>query len=312
MFRIIIIPLAFLLALAQAATSATIDDEYDFIVVGSGAGGGPLACRLAEANFKTLLIEAGNDQGTNVNTSIPAFQGVVAQDPKIRWDVSVPQIITVTTRAVADNTPSQIYVSHYTNLSRAQRDPKFVYALPNGSEYVGLQPPPDAEPKGILYPRAGVLGGCVSHNALTWILPHRSDWDHIANITGDSSWSASAMEQYTEKVYEWLHVEATHPTIVLQDLALAQQLVAGAAVAGRGIGVDPLDAMLGLGQLLVEDPNDYRDPRRDAAEGFYQIPMIMRDGKRRSVSVVVRVLWSFLALFLWRLLTVMERSESAF
>jgi choline dehydrogenase len=88
MFRIIIIPIAFLLALAQAATSATIDDEYDFIVVGSGAGGGPLACRLAEANFKTLLIEAGNDQGNNVNTSIPAFQGVVAQDPKIRWDVS--------------------------------------------------------------------------------------------------------------------------------------------------------------------------------------------------------------------------------
>lgn len=120
------------------------------------------------------------------------------------------------------------------------------------------------------------------------------------------------MEQYTEKVYEWLHVEATDPTIVVQDLALAQQLVAGAAVAGRGIGVDPLDAMLGLGQLLVEDPNDYRDPGRDAAEGFYQIPMIMRDGKRRSVSVVVRVLWSFLALFLWRLLTVMERYESAF
>lgn len=68
---------------AQATTNTTIEDEYDFIVVGSGAGGGPLACRLAEANFKTLLIEAGNDQGENLNTSIPAFQGVVAQDPKI-------------------------------------------------------------------------------------------------------------------------------------------------------------------------------------------------------------------------------------
>jgi choline dehydrogenase len=93
MFQRIVVVLAFLFAFTQPSTSTTLDedDEYDFIVVGSGAGGGPLACRLAEANFKTLLIEAGNDQGDNVNTSIPAFQGVVAQDPKVRWDVSPPQ-----------------------------------------------------------------------------------------------------------------------------------------------------------------------------------------------------------------------------
>lgn len=36
--------------------------EYEYIVVGSGAGGGPLACRLARAGHKTLLIEAGDDQ----------------------------------------------------------------------------------------------------------------------------------------------------------------------------------------------------------------------------------------------------------
>lgn len=89
MFRNVIIVLVFVFAFIQISTSTSLDDdEYDFIVVGSGAGGGPLACRLAEANFKTLLIEAGNDQGDNVNTSIPAFQGVVAQDPKVRWDVS--------------------------------------------------------------------------------------------------------------------------------------------------------------------------------------------------------------------------------
>lgn len=90
MFRTIVVVLLLLFAFTQISTSISLDDdEYDFIVVGSGAGGGPLACRLAEANFKTLLIEAGNDQGENVNTSIPAFQGVVAQDPKVRWDVSL-------------------------------------------------------------------------------------------------------------------------------------------------------------------------------------------------------------------------------
>lgn len=93
MFRNIVVVLASIFAFTQISTA--LDEEYDFIVVGSGAGGGPLACRLAEANFKTLLIEAGNDQGDNVNTSIPAFQGVVAQDAKVRWDVS-PQHPTQT------------------------------------------------------------------------------------------------------------------------------------------------------------------------------------------------------------------------
>ena len=93
MLQNIIVVLVFVFAFTQISTA--LDEEYDFIVVGSGAGGGPLACRLAEANFKTLLIEAGNDQGDNVNTSIPAFQGVVAQDAKVRWDVS-PQHPTQT------------------------------------------------------------------------------------------------------------------------------------------------------------------------------------------------------------------------
>lgn len=46
----------------SAAAPAARDLEYEYIVVGSGAGGGPLACRLAMAGHKTLLIEAGDDQ----------------------------------------------------------------------------------------------------------------------------------------------------------------------------------------------------------------------------------------------------------
>jgi choline dehydrogenase len=91
------------------------------------------------------------------------------------------------------------------------------------------------------------------------------------------------MEKYVEKVYEWLHVEATNPGIVLEDLALAQHMCAGAAEAGWG--VEPLRAMTGLGGLLVESPNGYRDPRRDSKEGFFQIPLIMKGGARRSVSI---------------------------
>ena len=44
-------------------------DAFDYIVVDSGAGGGPLAARLAEAGRSVLLLEAGGDprqlSGTN-------------------------------------------------------------------------------------------------------------------------------------------------------------------------------------------------------------------------------------------------------
>ncbi|KAM3420124.1 hypothetical protein BST61_g3425 [Cercospora zeina] len=94
-------------------------DEYDYIVVGSGAGGGPLASRLARAGQSVLLIESGDDQGANYNYSVPGYQAAVTQDPRIAWDV---------------------YVNHYQDQARARRDTKYV------------------EGKGILYPRAGTLG----------------------------------------------------------------------------------------------------------------------------------------------------------
>ena len=33
---------------------------------------------------------------------------------------------------------------------------------------------------GVLYPRAGTLGGCTAHNAMIFVYPHDSDWDGIA------------------------------------------------------------------------------------------------------------------------------------
>jgi len=47
--------------------------SYEYIVVGSGPGGGPLAARLAIAGFKVLLIDAGNDEGSALQYQVPAL-----------------------------------------------------------------------------------------------------------------------------------------------------------------------------------------------------------------------------------------------
>lgn len=40
-------------------TAADVQKSYDYIVIGSGAGGIPIADRLSEAGFSVLLIEKG-------------------------------------------------------------------------------------------------------------------------------------------------------------------------------------------------------------------------------------------------------------
>lgn len=116
----------------NSTTAAPTDTlQYEYIIVGSGAGGGVLATRLAELGHEVLLIEAGEDEVArgNVDVSVPGYQVVVTQDPAIRWDM---------------------YVSHYQDLQRATRDPKHVYTLPDSIEYIGLDPLAGAKPKGIL------------------------------------------------------------------------------------------------------------------------------------------------------------------
>lgn len=125
------------------------------------------------------------------------------------------------------------------------------------------------------------LGGSVTHNALIWITPHASDWNGIAQLTGDTSWSAANMNKYLDLVYGWQHVEPTDPTILLQDLKLARHLASGAAV--MGLGPDPLAAVTGLTNTLLVDPNSRTNPNRDAAQGFFQIPLIMNAGTRISI-----------------------------
>lgn len=153
------------------------ESKYEYIVVGSGAGGGTVAARLAENGHTVLLLEAGGDprklkggaplapakNRLPADYDVPVFNAFASENDAMKWD---------------------FFVRHYESDEQQKRDPKFV------KEWDGQ------EVNGVLYPRAGTLGGCTSHNAMIMVYPHNDDWDYVAQLTGDDSWSADNMRKY--------------------------------------------------------------------------------------------------------------------
>ncbi|KAI8315032.1 hypothetical protein K4K61_002991 [Colletotrichum sp. SAR11_59] len=271
--------LGYIVATASAVPSQQLyarqstDTSYDYVIVGSGPGGGPLAARLAIAGKKVLLIDAGDDQGDSIPYKVPALNLQSTEYDPMRWDY---------------------YVNHSSNLEAQKKDSKMTYRTSSGELYVGLSPPAGAEPLGILYPRAGTLGGCGSHNALISVYPHKSDWDGIASLTGDSSWSASNMRQYFKRLENaeylpngivghgfsgWLTTSVTDLGLVIKDIKLLTVILSAASAMGKSLIGLIFSTIQGLGEVLLRDLN-VDSSGRDAAEGLYQVPISVDSGRR--------------------------------
>jgi len=233
--------------------------DFDYIVIGSGAGGGPVACNLAKAGYKVGLIEAGQEPQSQ-SYPVPIFHAYASEDPEMSWE---------------------FFVRHYSDEGQSKRDSKFV----------------DAQ-DGVFYPRAGTLGGCTSHHAMITVYGHGSDWDGIAQLTGDASWSADNMRKYFEKLERcgyvkkpaagqpnpsrhgfdgWLSTTGPDLTLVFGDDALVKTIlnaVAGAWQEGLGTPLKP----------LPQDPNDWRTPK---FEGICFAPLATLSGRRAGTRELI-------------------------
>ncbi|KAL4810250.1 hypothetical protein BDV18DRAFT_166678 [Aspergillus unguis] len=243
--------------------------EYDYIVVGSGAGGGPLAARLARGGYKVLLLDAGDDQGDALHQQIPAMQLHSVEYAPMRWDY---------------------FVSHYDNLTRQEQDSKMTYRTPSGELHTGANPPADSEPLGILYPRSGTLGGCTAHNAMVTIYPYERDWDELAEMTGNDTWSADNMRGYFKKLEDnrylpsdivshgyggWLQTSLTQLSLVLEDPKLLSLVIAAGTAAGKSLVGKVINTVTGLAGILARDLNN-GSPLRDQDEGLFQVPLAVK------------------------------------
>ena len=275
----------------------------DFIIVGAGAGGAPLAARLVERGYTVLVTEMGPEKPPPVPEA--AVFNVGGEAVKIE-NTDVPLLNGETSEDKRHSL--RFFVKHFEHDPQQSRDP--LQHTPNPEKTLN----PEDE-RGIFYPRAQGVGGCTIHNAMITVSGPSEDWDQIAEPTGDESWRGERMRSYFERLERctynkpsflgrirkffgfstgweddrhgtsgWLDTSLADLSILLRDKQLLR-VVYGAASGSLGSGVEQLRDLIRTvftGRTFPNlDPNNWQTMRQ-GGEGLARIPCAITDKGNRS------------------------------
>ncbi|KAI0386403.1 choline dehydrogenase [Hypomontagnella monticulosa] len=287
----------------QLPANPPANKSYEYIIVGSGAGGSPLAARLALAGHSVLLVDAGGDHGAIREVEVPSLYIGASERNELNW---------------------AYFTRHYQNETQTKRDRKLTYLTPKGDYYSGVKPPAGSKMLGNYYPRVGGLGGCTEHLALLPIVPTENDWNNIKTLTGDKNWDAAHMRDYFKKLEKnqyltpeedttkahgfngWFPITVEPLQLFAEDLNMVSIILSAASAMGiqtedtmnyikkavasiNTVAGTALPANIAKGianrldQLLELDINNAA-PDRDSATVFSRIPLSISapDYKRSS------------------------------
>jgi len=208
------------------------------------------------------LLIEAGSDPESYNYQVPTFHGLASEEKEMAWN---------------------FFVHHYG--SDEKRDCKY-----------------REERGGVLYPRAGTLGGCTAHNAMITVVPHDSDWDYIAHRTNDDSWHADNMWKYWKRLERcqyrrppapgehdpsghgfngWLGTSKVDPTIAFGDRNVALTVMSSLFRAERRFWYRGLFRRILHWFRTGDDPNDERN--RASYEGVTTtIPLATTNGKRNG------------------------------
>ncbi len=240
-----------------AQASVNESNKYDFIIVGSGAGGGPLAAGLARAGYSVFLLEAGSKDQTMLSR-IPVAHAKASEHDDIAW---------------------RFFVDRYD-----KKSPYYTAEL-NNTKYQKKAVERGDGP--VFYPRAAGLGGCTRMNALIHLYPDYQDWENLSKkMNGSDIFNPNVMSRTYKGMLTknggWLNLHQASPLNLIKDAFLRKMATSAARLDGIGYNLAEKGLFEALNFKL--DPNEiYAGIVKNKKNGIFNIPYNATDGIRNGV-----------------------------